>query len=81
MASNLKRIGLCSAILASSAFLANGSVMSQSSATGIRFGLFGDLAYTAAREPQFANVMADLDRHDLAFAVHVGDLGSPRSGS
>jgi hypothetical protein len=45
------------------------------------FGLFGDLAYTAAEEPLLTNVLADIDRTPLAFVVHVGDLGSPRAGS
>lgn len=45
------------------------------------FGLFGDLAYSAAEEPLLANVLTDLDRTQLAFVVHVGDLGSPRTGS
>jgi hypothetical protein len=45
------------------------------------FGLFGDLAYTAADEPLLENVLADLNRTPLAFVVHVGDLGHPRTGS
>lgn len=45
------------------------------------FGLFGDLAYTAAQEPLLDNVLADLNRTPLAFVVHVGDLGSPRAGA
>jgi hypothetical protein len=43
------------------------------------FGLFGDLAYTAAQEPLLDNVLADLNRTPLAFVVHVG-LGS-RAGA
>ena len=43
-----------------------------------RFGLIGDLAYSEAHEPLLANVLEDLDRHDLQFVVHVGDLGVRR---
>ena len=45
------------------------------------FGVFGDLGYSAAQEPLLENVLADLDRAPLAFVVHVGDLGSPDTGS
>jgi hypothetical protein len=50
-------------------------------AAAFAFGLFGDLAYSAAEEPLLTNVLADLDSAALAFVVHVGDLGSPRAGS
>jgi hypothetical protein len=45
------------------------------------FGLFGDLGYSAAEEPLLDNVLSDLNHRHLAFLVHVGDLGRPRSGS
>jgi hypothetical protein len=45
------------------------------------FGLIGDLAYSQEEEPRLENVLADLDRTPLAFVVHVGDLGSPRTGA
>ena len=47
----------------------------------ISFGLFGDLAYVPAREPQMQAVLDEMSRTPLAFVVHVGDLGSPRTGS
>ena len=50
-------------------------------APDLRFGLFGDLAYSASEEPLLDNVLAELNRAPLAFVVHVGDLGSPRAGS
>jgi hypothetical protein len=53
----------------------------ESAPAAFTFGLFGDLAYSAAEEPLLANVLADLDRTPLAFVAHVGDLGSPRGGS
>src|SRR2546423_5638102 len=51
------------------------------SASAFSFGLFGDLAYSAAEEPLMANVLSDLNRMPLAFVAHVGDLGSTRAGS
>lgn len=66
--------------------IAFGIVLATSSASAqearsYKIGIFGDLAYVEAREPQLANVLEDLDRADLQFVVHVGDLGSPRAGS
>jgi hypothetical protein len=44
------------------------------------FGVIGDVPYTAAEEAQVGPMLADMDRHDLAFVVHVGDLqAGPRS--
>src|SRR6185436_3940387 len=50
-------------------------------AQAFRFGLIGDLAYSAAEEPLLQNVLDDLAKADLAFVVHLGDLGRPSSGS
>jgi hypothetical protein len=36
--------------------------------------LIGDLPYSPAQEPEFVNLMADLDRADIAFTAHVGDF-------
>jgi hypothetical protein len=41
------------------------------------FGLIGDLGYQPHEEPWLDAVMSDLDRHVLAFVVHVGDLATP----
>ena len=49
--------------------------------TGISIAVIGDTAYTPEREVQLDNLLADIDRHELSFVVHVGDLGSPRQGS
>lgn len=44
------------------------------------FGVIGDVPYTAADEAQVGPMLADMDRHDLVFVVHVGDLqAGPRS--
>src|SRR4051812_3483151 len=45
------------------------------------FALIGDLGYTAAQEPMVDHVLESIDAATLAFVVHDGDLGAPRSGS
>lgn len=52
------------------AFLA-GSAQAQ---TAFQFGLIGDMPYTKVQEREFANVLAELNRADLAFVVHIGDF-------
>jgi len=36
--------------------------------------LIGDLPYSQAQEPEFVNLMVDLDEADVAFTVHDGDF-------
>ncbi|OAI09272.1 hypothetical protein [Methylomonas methanica] len=36
--------------------------------------LIGDLPYSPAQEPEFVNLMADLDRAKITFTVHDGDF-------
>lgn len=55
--------------------------IAQAPAASFDIGLFGDLAYAPEREKQLAAVVADINATPLSFAVHVGDLGSPREGS
>jgi hypothetical protein len=43
--------------------------------------LIGDQHYDAESTAMFPNLLASLNRADLAFVVHVGDLGAPRYGS
>jgi hypothetical protein len=77
-----RRLAVIASLLAGSLAAASGFSHAQEGASSqLTFGLFGDLAYTAAEEPLLANVLADIDRTPLAFVVHVGDLGSPRAGS
>jgi hypothetical protein len=77
-----RRCAIVVSLLASSLAAATTFARAQESAiSGFAFGLFGDLAYTAAEEPLLTNVLADIDRTPLAFVVHVGDLSSPRAGS
>ena len=39
-----------------------------------QFGLVGDAPYTKIQEKEFLNVVASLNRAELAFVVHVGDI-------
>lgn len=38
------------------------------------FGVVGDAPYTKQQEKEFPQVIADMNRSDLAFVVHVGDF-------
>jgi len=44
-------------------------------------GLIGDQHYDAESTAKFPNIMAEMSRADLAFVVHVGDIGSPTYNS
>ena len=39
-----------------------------------QFGLVGDAPYTKIQEKEFLNVVASLNRAELAFVVHIGDI-------
>jgi hypothetical protein len=41
---------------------------------GFTIGLIGDLPYTPREEQQFPNLIADMNRSNVAFVVHDGDL-------
>lgn len=46
------------------------------------FAIVGDAPYNALEEPAFAQELKEIDREDLAFVVHIGDIksgGSPCS--
>ena len=40
-------------------------------------GLIGDQHYDAESAAKFPNIMAEMNRAELAFVVHVGDIGAP----
>lgn len=50
------------------------------SAQPVPFGLFGDTPYNRWEREQLPNMMADMDRENLAFVVHVGDIKNGSSG-
>jgi hypothetical protein len=52
------------------------SVPASDVAGRFEFGLIGDQQYDAESIAKFPNIMAELNRADLAFVVHVGDIGS-----
>src|SRR4051794_19030315 len=50
-------------------------------ASGFAFAVMGDTPYSGAEERRFESMLSSLDREDLAFIVHVGDIkgGQPCS--
>lgn len=44
-------------------------------------GLIGDQHYDAGSAAKFPNIMAEMNRAQLAFVVHVGDIGAPTYNS
>lgn len=82
---NTKRMVLVLACMAVTATLT--ACLSLTSPTSVQggtftFGMFGDLAYRPEQEPLLENVLTDLNAApNLAFVVHVGDLGAPPFGS
>ena len=49
--------------------------------SAFQFALIGDLGYRPSEEPWVENLMEDLNKYNLGFVVHDGDLGSPPNGS
>lgn len=64
-------------------FLATGCASNPAvdSAGKFEIGLIGDQHYDAKSAAQFPNIMAAMNRSDLAFVVHVGDNGEPSNDS
>jgi len=72
-----KTLGLvCLVLLAGCA-----SAPSADSSGRFEIGLIGDQHYDAQSTARFPNIMAEMNRADLAFVVHVGDIGAPPFGS
>jgi len=57
------------------------SVPAVDSAGKFEIGLIGDQHYDAESTAKFPNIMAEMNRANLAFVVHVGDIGAPPYGS
>lgn len=49
------------------------------SAAQFAFAALGDTPYNAAEEPQLVAMIAEMNREDLAVAIHVGDFKSAQS--
>jgi predicted phosphodiesterase len=47
-----------------------------SQAGGFSFGLFGDTPYTHWERQHLPELMAEMDREDLTFVIHDGDIKS-----
>jgi hypothetical protein len=48
-------------------------------AEGFSFGLFGDTPYTQWERQHLPELMAEMDREELAFVIHDGDIKSGSS--
>jgi hypothetical protein len=48
------------------------------SAEAITFAIIGDAPYKPREEPPFERMMDTIDRDDVAFTIHVGDIGAGR---
>jgi hypothetical protein len=57
------------------------SIAATESSGKFEIGLIGDQHYDADSTAKFPNIMAEMNRADLAFVVHVGDIGSPTYNS
>ena len=57
------------------------SVPAVNSSGKFEIGLIGDQHYDAESSAKFPNIMAEMNRADLAFVVHVGDIGAPTYNS
>lgn len=58
----IARLGLCAALIGDIA------------AAEFSFGALGDLPYSRDEEERFPGLIADMNREELAFVVHVGDF-------
>jgi hypothetical protein len=48
------------------------------SSEAFTFAIVGDAPYKAREEPPFERMMERIDREDVAFTIHVGDIGAGR---
>lgn len=68
-------LGLCSlALLPVLSLVGCAGAGLQARGGAFEFGVLGDAPYTLQQEKDFPNVLAALNRADLAFVVHVGDF-------
>src|SRR5258706_580320 len=65
---------LCVVLCLSSA----GCAAQSSSPEAFSFAIIGDAPYKAREEPHFERMMERIDREDVAFTIHVGDIGAGR---
>lgn len=63
-----------------SLLLLSGCATPPGGASRFEIGLMGDTHYDAVSTAQFPAMVASLNRADLAFVVHVGDIGHPTFG-
>ena len=65
---------LCVAVL----HAAGCAAPSQASSDAFSFAIIGDAPYKAREEPPFERMLERIDREDVAFTIHVGDIGAGR---
>lgn len=74
----MKRLAIAAsivAVIAGAFFMTSGPPPATPSPPGtFSFGVFGDAPYYAWEEMQFRIVLKSIDAHDLASAIHVGDI-------
>jgi len=73
LGSALRRLACLAAIALTLAATAGAT---DGSGTMLMFAAFGDMPYNEDEEARFPDVIAELNREQLAFAVHVGDFKS-----
>ena len=57
---------------------AAGCAAPASSSEAFSFAIIGDAPYKSREEPHFERMMERIDREDVAFVIHVGDIGAGR---
>jgi hypothetical protein len=57
---------------------AAGCAAPASSAEAFSFAIIGDAPYKESEEAPFARMLERIDREDIAFTIHVGDIGAGR---
>ena len=66
---------LCLSVLCAAGCAAHGG----SSPDAFTFAIIGDAPYKQREEPHFERMMERIDREDVDFVIHVGDIGAGRS--
>ncbi len=66
---------LCGSVLCA----AGCAAQSVASPDAFTFAIIGDAPYKAKEEAPFARMLARIDREDVAFTIHVGDIGAGKA--
>ena len=66
--------------LASLSLIGIGETSAQTPDRAFQFGLIGDMPYTTVQQREYQNVLAALNKADLAFVIHIGDFQNDPRG-